>query len=80
MSLVARVTSATVSGVVPTSVIVDIGKYGAPCIAVLTAIENIPGLGVSGPAQGIIGGVVAVFTAILSVLKQQQVARAKAGK
>ena len=60
------------------SITADVLKYGGPTIAVLEAVENIPGVGVSGPAQGIIAGVVSVLTAVLSVLKQNAVAQAAA--
>jgi hypothetical protein len=52
------------------TIVADIVKYAGPAIAALTAVENIPGIGVSGPAQGAIAGVVAVLTAVLSVLTQ----------
>jgi hypothetical protein len=78
MSLIARATTPTASGVTPASIAADILKYGAPVLAVLEAVENIPGigLGVSGPAQGVIAAIVTVLTAVLSVVKQQAVATA----
>lgn len=80
MSLVARATTPTASGVTPASVAADIVRFGGPVLAVLEAVENIPGIGlsVSGPAQGVIAAVVTILTAVLSVVKQQAVAKAVA--
>lgn len=82
MSLITRaVTAATTptkTGWSVAAIAQDITFYGGPALAVLEAVENIPGLGVSGPAQGAIAGIVTVLTAILSLLSQQKVATAKA--
>ena len=84
MSLISRaasaVTTPTKTGFTAAQVAADVVKYGTPALAVLEAVENIPGLGlgVAGPAQGVIAGVVTVLTAVLSVLSQQKVAAVKA--
>jgi hypothetical protein len=82
MSLIARATTPTASGVTPATIAADIVKYGGPALAVLEALENIPGVGldVSGPAQGVIAAVITILSAVLSVVKQQAVATAKAGQ
>ena len=73
---VVRATTPTKSGWTATKVAADVVKYGGTAIVVLEAIENVGG--VSAPVQGGIAAAVTILTAVLSVLKQQDVATAQA--
>lgn len=70
--------------IVASTIAADVTLYGGPIIAVLEAVENVPGLlSVSAPVQGVVAGAVTVLTAIMSVLSQYRtetaVAEAKVG-
>lgn len=76
MSLVSRATTPTATGWTAAKVAADVVKYGGTALAILETVENLGG--VSAPVQGVIAAIITIGTAVLSVLKQQDVAVAKA--
>ena len=73
---VTAATTPTKTGWSVAAIVKDITVYGGTAVSVLEVIENVGG--VSAPVQSAIGAAVAILTALLSVLRQQQVATAKA--
>jgi hypothetical protein len=71
--------AAPVAKVSATQVAADVTKYGGLAVAVLEVVENtLPSLSVPAGAQAIIGAIVGVLTALLSVSKARAVAAASA--
>ena len=78
MTLRAKLTTPVKPGFTVTTVVKDITIYGGPCIAVLEAVMNLPGLGASGHIQAAVTGAVAILSAVMSLLGQVKTTQAVA--
>ena len=78
MSLVSRATTPTASGITAAQLAVDVTKYGAPVIALVSALAGSGAISIPGTWLGVVNAVIALLTSLASVKNQQQVATAKA--